>query len=149
VERSMYKKISTGRGQAIRDLMNEALNDAKWVMGRSALDKRLLEIFPEDNLAPVRAALATKFTQFAKQAQDRSTRFDLRGRINELTLLTITELEKGDAVVAPVEEETVDVGAVADDVRYGDRIGGDLDRKHDAEVRAAREVVRKANMDLS
>lgn len=140
-----YKKVSRGLGQEIRNLMGEALVDARYLMGRRELNERLMELLPADDMAPVRGALATRFKQYAEKGQDRKARFELRGRINEFALHVVTEMEKGDAIVAAQEEEVVDLdAAVRASDEYSDRIGGKLDRKRDQERAEAQEILRRA-----
>lgn len=141
-----YKKISSGLGQEIRNLLNDAVRDSRYLMGRRELNERLMEILPTEDMAPVRDALATKFKQYAEKAQDHGARWGLRGQISELALHVVTEMEKGDRIMPVPEEEVIDVGAVADDIHYGSRIGGELDRKNDKERAEAQALLKKAGL---
>lgn len=146
MEQRDYKKVSTGRGQEIRDLLHDALKDAQYLPGKREINERLMELFPEEDLAPVRAALYEKFRQFSKTAQDKSTRFNLRQQIGEVALTTINGLEEMDRFMEPAEPEVIDLEAILDGADYGDRIGGDLQKQQDKERAEAQELLKKAGL---
>lgn len=117
-----YRTLTRGLGAELRDLMHGAIrNRAQDVIGREELRSELARILPDTDhmdFAPVRAALAKKFVEYAERGRDREGRFELQGRIDRFVLDTVQTLEAADRLVAPDEEETVE---------YGDVAGGALD----------------------
>ena len=114
MEPRQYRKISTGRGQQIRDLMGEATGDPRDLMGRRELNERLAEIFPEEDLRAFRDALGKKFEEAARATAAGGDRFEMRGKINHLALEVVEGIEKLDRIVEPEGPSDEDVSAAVD-----------------------------------
>lgn len=113
-----YKTITTGLGAELRDLMHGAIrNRAQDVIGREELRSELARILPDTDhtdYAPVRAALAKKFVEYAERGRAREGRFELQGRIDRFVLDTVQTLEADDRLVADDEDDEIDVDAAVD-----------------------------------
>jgi hypothetical protein len=140
------KKLNGELGTKLRNFLNDALVDAGDLPSKSALRAQIEEEFGDvEGINPEK--LAEVFVDFARRGQDRSKRFDLRGHINETALNIVTKLEEADRLM-PVQEEPsaeeLEAATAKAADPYADRIGGEIDRAHDAEVEKARAIVRKA-----
>jgi hypothetical protein len=140
-----YRLISTGRGGELRALAQSMIADADRLPTKSELRAAIEEIYPGDEHAKFRADLAGRLTKVAEEAQNKRNRFTLRGIVDELVIKVETKLADDERLIAPREEEVVDMDAAmrATD-KYSDRVGGELDRKRDQERAAAQELLRKA-----
>lgn len=143
-ERSRLLRSPVGR--KITDLLNDALDDARFLPGKAALRERIAEEFG-DVEGVDQDKLYNLFCEMARRGQDRSKRFELRGSIFEIAIKVSGKLEADDRLV-PIEEPSDDeVKAAVDkaDDPYGNRIGGDLDKERDAERAEAQDLIRRAS----
>jgi hypothetical protein len=143
VNRDQYRLVAN---HPLRAVLQSVTVDARGLPGKAALREQIAEAIPDEGegFDKLRAALFTKALQFAEEAQDPRRRFELRGKADRLVLEVAEGLRDADRLVPAREEEPVDVDDLAIDSAYADRIGGDLDRKHDEERAEARELLRKA-----
>jgi hypothetical protein len=141
--------LTSERGSALRQLANAMITDADAVPPASEVKAALEEIFPDDSHAKLRADLTGRLKKVAEAAQDREARFALRGICDELVIKVETKLVEDDRFIPVPEEEEIDAFALADDVHYGSKIGGELDRKRDKERAAELESRRRAGLSTS
>jgi hypothetical protein len=144
--RERSKKLNSPLGTKLTNFLGNALVDAGDLPSKSTLRAQIAEEFGDvEGISTEK--LAEVFVDFAKRGQDRSKRFDLRGHIAEMVVNVVTKLEEADRLMPVPEEPTAEELAAAVEKAsdpYADRVGGELARKNDAEIEAARTLVRKA-----
>lgn len=137
------RALDSKLGRKLRDFLNDAVTDSRALPGKAALRARIEDEFG-DVAGIDQDRLFNLFSEMARRAQEPGTRWDLRQTVTDVTARVVTKLDEADRLVEPDEEESIDVGAIADDIDYSDRIGGDLDRQADRERAEARELLRRA-----
>ena len=141
-EQERYAKLTKGTGAKLRNFLNDALRDARYLPGKKELRARIEEEFGDTGLNADK--LAEAYVEFARRGQDRRARWGLRGHINETVIKVVTKLEEDDRLMDVPKEEVIDAGKIAEDTHWADRIGGKLDQARAKEQAEARDLLRKA-----